>query len=218
MKQLIFLMFFFISAVASGQSLKEALYGGKLKNDAGSVIRKTDDLSTKIDTTTRKPAQIDSAQLKAALPMADAAIKKPVPAGEVTTVQSVPTNAASAGNDGAASVTAEAIPAPVAATVAPKDNNTLWKDFMAAFQPAIKSDVLPSKKVKKGIYSVMVSYTIDTAGQTAVTDVFVAPENDYLKDQVKNRLTDTPRMAPVLNSTGAARKVTKRYSFTVTKD
>ena len=36
------------------QSLKDLLYGGKLKLDSNSVIHKDDDLSAKIDTTTRQ--------------------------------------------------------------------------------------------------------------------------------------------------------------------
>src|SRR4029453_422410 len=39
------------------QSLKDLLYGGKLKKDSTGVIRSTDDLSKKIDTSTKKEAQ-----------------------------------------------------------------------------------------------------------------------------------------------------------------
>src|SRR4051794_37821770 len=38
------------------QSLKDLLYSGKLKRDSSGVIRSTDDLSSKIDTSTKKPA------------------------------------------------------------------------------------------------------------------------------------------------------------------
>ena len=54
------IVFFVLLAVASAgraQTLKDLLYSGKLKMDSNTVIRKTDDLSTKIDTT-RKLAPV----------------------------------------------------------------------------------------------------------------------------------------------------------------
>lgn len=43
----------------NAQSLKDALFSGKLKNDSGSTVRKTDDLSTKIDSTRKKPVEAE---------------------------------------------------------------------------------------------------------------------------------------------------------------
>src|SRR5437773_2508123 len=43
----------------NAQTLKEALYGGKLKTDSGTVIRKGDDLSSKIDTSKKKMVEAD---------------------------------------------------------------------------------------------------------------------------------------------------------------
>ena len=42
---------------AHAQSLKDLLYSGKLKKDSNTVIRKGDDLSSKIDTSTKKPVE-----------------------------------------------------------------------------------------------------------------------------------------------------------------
>ena len=55
MKKWILFLLLVSTVTANAQSLKDALYGGKLKNDSSSVIRKTDDLSTKIDTSRKKP-------------------------------------------------------------------------------------------------------------------------------------------------------------------
>jgi len=55
MKAVILLVILFVSVSANSQTkLKDLLYGGKLKMDSGTVIRKDDDLSTKIDTSTKK--------------------------------------------------------------------------------------------------------------------------------------------------------------------
>src|SRR4051794_38577214 len=54
MKKGILFLLLVASFSAKAQSLKDLLYSGKLKNDSNTVIRKTDDLSTKIDTTSRK--------------------------------------------------------------------------------------------------------------------------------------------------------------------
>lgn len=202
---------------AQGQSLKEALYGGKLKNQAGTVIRKGDDLSAKIDTTTR----VDTLQKFAAA--ADSAKARPVTAATAVSKPADATTSAAvtttAGVDTATQAgIAEPAPAVAVAAAPIKDNNALWKEYITGMLPTFNSEMLPNKKVKKGAYSVMVTYSIDTDGQTAVTDVFVAPENDFIKEQVKTRLMDSPKLAPVLNSAGAARKVTKRYSFTLTKE
>ena len=63
-----------VSVYGKAQSLKDLLYGGKLKNDSNSVVRKTDDLSTKIDTSTKKP---EPAKTKATETTGDSIAKKP---------------------------------------------------------------------------------------------------------------------------------------------
>ena len=57
MKSTILFLALLISFAADAQSLKDLLYSGKLKSDSGTVVRKTDDLSTKIDTSRKKPVE-----------------------------------------------------------------------------------------------------------------------------------------------------------------
>ena len=61
-KSLLFLLM--VAAFSAGaqqkQSLKDLLYGGKLKLDSTAVIRKSDDLSTKIDTAAKKAPEPES--------------------------------------------------------------------------------------------------------------------------------------------------------------
>src|SRR5687768_9047001 len=58
MKKGILFLLIVSSITAKAQTLKEALYGGKLKSDTGSLVRKSDDLSTKIDTSTKKKVEV----------------------------------------------------------------------------------------------------------------------------------------------------------------
>src|SRR5687768_15100049 len=101
MKRGILLLLLAAGFTAQGQSLKDALYGGKLKNQAGTVIRKGDDLSTKIDTTAKtdtvqKIASVaDSAKTKPAAPAtavkkaADAGVTEPVTVPNADTVAAI---------------------------------------------------------------------------------------------------------------------------------
>ena len=194
MKKIILIALLVSSFTMQAQTLKDLLYKGKLKSDTGSVVRKTDDLSAKIDTTTKKPAEPE--KVKAKTIVTDSIGNK-----QATMTDSVATTAAGLADN--------------AATV--KDNNKLWKEFVDTVISTLNAEVMNGKKVKKGDYYVLVDYTIATDGQVTVTNVFVTPENKFLADQVKERLSiSTPRLNPVLTSTGTARKTSKRYNFTLT--
>lgn len=190
MKNFILLILLAIGVSANAQSLKETLYSGRLKTDTGTVIRKGEDLSTKIDTTTRKP-QPEPAKLKSTPGNSD-------PAAPVATV-----------------VSADSIAAPAAAA---KDNNKVWKDYMDELIGALRTEVLPSKKVKDGVYSVLIEYQIGTDGQVSVNSVSTSPKSDYLEQQVKERITLTaPQLTPLLNNYGKPRVAVKKQTITLSK-
>ncbi len=179
----------------NSQSLKDALYGGKLKTDSGTVIRKTDDLSTKIDSTRKK--QIEPEKNKLTAISKDSSMKK-------MTAQS----------DSAAIAVVDKMDNN--ATL--KDNNKIWKEFMDSVIITLKAEVLTSKKIKNGTYYVYVDYEIGPDGQVTINNVLPSPENSFLQQQVKERLTLTvPNMNPVLASNGKPRKVIKKYNFSLTK-
>jgi len=206
MKKGLLLLFLTASVFANAQTLKDALFSGMLKNQSGTVIRKDDDLSTKIDTarTATAPTPVDAA----AQPANTTAT---VPAASATDAKTDSTATA-------ATTTTESTDAPKAA-VAPKNNTAAWKTFMDTVVSSLKSDALSSKKIKRGSYFVLVPYTIAPDGQVTIGDVTVSPENAILQQQITARLeTDTPRLSPVLDGGGTPRKVTKRYSFTLTKE
>jgi len=194
-KGILFLLL--VSAVgANAQKLKDALYGGKLKTDSGTVIRKTDDLSTKIDTTTKKPVEQNKTKVVTATPYPSNIVDNAQPDSSSTPIVEVKNN-----------------------SVVAKDNNKLWKEYVDSMVTTLKAEALPSKKIKKGTYFVIVEYEIGIDGQTAITNVWPTPENEFIQQQVKERLNLTaPKLYPVLAGNGQPRKVIRKYTFSLTKE
>ncbi len=205
---------FFLFLLASGfsadaQTLKELLYSGKLKKDSSAVIRKTDDLSTKIDTSTKKAPGAEIAP-KPVLATDSAKAVSPVNnvSNEVVPVTEVKNDAADAAEPEENK----------AAPVATKSNTKLWKEYTDALTAELK-DVLNNKKIKKDTYFFVVDYEIDEKGQTSINGVTVSPENSQLLDNVRERiLTTPPTLNPVLGSDGQPRKVKRKQSFSVVKN
>ncbi len=177
--------------VNAQQTLKDALYGGRLKNDSGSVVKKTDDLKTKIDTSQKKTLEILAK---------DSAAKAEVRADSIKQ-EKIKENVVSASRD----IT--------------KDNNTLWKEFIDKLSLDIRTEVMTSKKVKKGNYSILVDYEIGINGQVAVNNVSVEPSNSFLEGQIKERIIQgAPQLTPALLSNGKPRVSNKKQMLNFAKD
>ena len=197
MKKAILFLFVISTITSNAQSLKDALYGGKLKTDSNTVLRKGEDLSTKIDSSRKKLVEPEK-NMSVALSMDS--IKKWTSQPD------------------AASIIAIAIDKTDAKAVT-KDNNKLWKEFLDSLVSTLKQEVLTSKKINKGDYNVTVDYTIAIDGQVGITNVLLIPENKFLGEQVKERLSiDTPKLNPVLGGNGQPRKVVKRSNFILVKN
>jgi hypothetical protein len=230
MKKAFLLLLVFSSFFAHAQSLKEALFSGKLRNEPGTVIRKGDDLSAKMDTVARKePARDTLAIITVAQPQqVDSAQKKSVPSDATTsnTTSVTPVAAAPATTEPitttAPAETAETTAAAEAepeVKVKPKDNRAIFKDYMTSLAATLKAEVLSNKKIKKGTYYVTIAYTIDTDGQVTITDLVVDPKQEFLQQQIKERMElEMPVLNPELNSSGVARKVNRRYNFSLDKE
>ncbi len=201
MKKSIILVILVSSITVNAQSLKDLLYSGKLKTDSGTVIRKGDDLTSKIDTSTKKP--VEPEKTKTITGTRDSSVT----AGSNTQIDP----AAAPG----AAVTGTAVPNDNNAGL--KDNNRIWKEFADSLTSMLKAEVLPSKKIKSGTYYVLVEYEIGIDGQVTANNVSCSPENSFLQQQVKERITLTsPQMNPLLTN-GKARKVTKKYTLILSK-
>lgn len=232
MKKSILFLLLAVSGMAQAQSLKDLLYSGKLKSMPGVVIRKGDDLSKFIDTSAKAPAP--AVAVAPTAPGTPATTTSPATAATTSTRP-----AAAANNTGTAATntttgettqtteatatentTAETAAAPPPpAPEKPKDNNALMKDYMASVLNTVKGEGLTNKKIKKGTYYGTVSYTIETDGGVTVTDILLTPENDVLKKQIKERIdAEAPKLTPVVNSAGVARKLQRKYNFNITKE
>lgn len=242
MKKGILLLLLISSHFADAQSLKDALYGGRLKNQPGTVIRKGDDLakleaekreaeqkvidSLRADSVTKVMAALaaDSARMADSATVVTTAVSSD--SAQIATVTgNKPVATSSVSQNSITAAPSETVEepkegeAPAEKAVDPKDNNALLKAYMDGIVTTLKSEVLSSKKVKDGSYYVLVSYAIETDGQLNITDVFVSPENEFMQKQIKERLAlDTPKLNPVLSSSGKARKVNKKYNFTLVKE
>ena len=208
MKKLFVLFLLASGFTADAQTLKELLYSGKLKKDSSAVIRKTDDLSTKIDTSTKKaPDAVVAAKPAVATDSVKAVAPVNNAGNEVVPVTEVKADAV---------VAAE--PDENKAAPAAKSNTKLWKEYTDALTAELK-DVLNNKKIKKDTYFFVVDYEIDEKGQTTINGVTVSPENSQLLDNVRERiLTTPPVLNPVLGSDGQPRKVKRKQSFSVVKN
>lgn len=196
-KCFLFLAMIISCTIAGAQSLKDLLYSGKLKNDSGTVVRKGDDLSTKIDTTKKKPAEPE--KVKTVTVVRDSAT------GSVIRTDTV------------LKATEDAATEPPVNTAAPKDNNRIWKEYIDSLATTLKAEVMPNKKIKSGTYYVFVEYEIGIDGQVSINNVSPSPENAFLASQIKERLTlSAPVMTPVLYN-GKPRKSVKKYTFTIEK-
>jgi hypothetical protein len=182
------------------QSLKDLLYGGKLKKDSTGVIRNTDDLSKKIDTSSKK----ETPPAKTIVPAVNAQQDK----NAATGVDTVTTSGDSAATG---AVPANTIPA--------KSNTKLWKEYTDSLVKTLNDEVLKAKQIKKNTYYLMVDYEIETDGRVTVTNVTSTPENAFLQAQVRQIMDSTPlHLTPVTDSNNQPKKVKRKQQFTITKE
>jgi hypothetical protein len=191
-------------------SLKDLLFSGKLKKDSSGVIRSTDDLSQKIDTTTKKEAQpVESNSPATKVQQDNSAVSSK--AGVSTTVVASGLDTTATKTDTAVTVQATTVPV--------KSNTKLLKEYTDSLVRTLQEGPLKAKQIKKNTYYVMLDYEIDTDGQVTFTNVTSTPENSLLQAQVKQIIDSTPlRLNPVTDSNNQGKKVKRKQQFSVTKD
>jgi len=201
MKKSIFLVILVSSVTVNAQTLKDLLYSGKLKTDSGTVIRKGDDLASKIDTSTKKPVEPEKTKT------INATRDSSATTGLNTQIDSATSPA----------VVVSGAVLPTDNTTGPKDNNRIWKEYVDSLTSMLKTEVLPSKKIKSGTYYVLVEYEIGIDGQVTTNNVSCSPESSFLQQQVKDRLTLTsPQLNPLVTN-GKPRKVSKKQTLILSK-
>lgn len=202
MKAIILAVAVLASATLNAQNLKDLLYGGKLKSDTGSTVRKTDDLSTKIDSNAYNKA-VEARRLQ------EEATKKELIASGVDSVQA--TIIATGGDTTV--TTPGAPPAPKSV----KENNATWKFYIDELVGLLRTEVMPNKKIKEGSYAVLVEYEIGEDGGVTVVTVSSDPGNSFLEDQIKQRITlSAPKLAPII-ANGKPRKIIRKQLISLSK-
>ncbi len=210
MRAIIILGLLVLTGSLQAQSLKDALFGGKLKNDSGAVLRKTDTIQIK-ENMARK-LEADTARPPAPAMTRDSAQNQDMAA----TADTVAAPAEAAPVD-AREEAGQATPAaPFNPTL---ENNKLWKAFVAEYTPIIQSEIQSSKKLKNGTYAVLIDYEIGTDGYVTTLNIFVSPKNSTLEELIRMRMmANAPQFHPVLLSNGKPRKVLKKQSLTFVKE
>jgi hypothetical protein len=204
MKKAILFVLIISAANANGQKLKDLLYSGKLKMDSTGVVRSTDDLKSKTDTSQKK-AEPQKAKLNSRV-APDSSLNK----ADNTSTQAI-TAVSTDETTSTASVTSTS-------TTPVKSNNKIWKEYTDSKANNLK-DLFSAKKVKKETYFFTVEYEIGTDGVTNINNVTVTPENDFLAASVKQLIESSPpQLSPVLNSAGQPVKVKRRHNFSYTKE
>ena len=184
MKTILFFVLCAIVSSAKAQTLKDALFSGRLKTDSNSVIKKNDSLKLISDSLFK--IRKDSIA-KASAQKQSGKIKNP------DTLSSEPVNY---------------IPV----------NNKTWKEFIDEYSELIRKEILPSSRIPKGSYSILIEYTIETDGLITTNNVYCIPENSYLVQQIRTKMMiNAPQLSPVLMSNGKPRKALKKQSLTFVK-
>jgi hypothetical protein len=228
MKAIVLFIFILLTVSAKSQSLKEALYSGKLKADTGAVIRKGDSLKIK-ENMAQKIAEDSVAVAQKVITdsinkvVADSIKKEAIESAKKEAIEVAKAKAIAEGKDTTTIDTTAIINAintttsPAEKTI-PADNNKIWKAFIDSVTTVIKSEVITSNKLKKGAYSVLIEYEIKPDGQIDINSVAADPQNSFLEGQIKVRLTlDAPKLNPVIGANGKPRTGAKKQLLSFVK-
>ena len=114
------------------------------------------------------------------------------------------------------STTNEAVP--VKTEIKYSDNNKIWKKFVDEYTPIINTEMLMSKKIKKGGYTVTLEYEIGTDGVVTTKNITCDPKSESLENLIQERMMpNAPKLAPqVVN--GAPRKSSRRQVLVFVKE
>ena len=207
---------FLLSITASelrAQSLKDALYSGRLKLDSGSTIKKTDDLGSKMSDSLLKTRVMDTVDYAApGIP----GVSDPTLVDTTTKVGALATETRTASSPDIVTVTGTAKAGVV--NMGSKDNNVIWSNYMDSLVTTLQTELMANRKINKGTYSVLMEYEIDVDGAVTVQSVNVTPSSGTIEEEMKRRMSLTiPKLKPLESTTGKGRKALKRQTITLTK-
>src|SRR5687767_781719 len=107
---------------------------------------------------------------------------------------------------------------PVKTEMKYSDNNKVWKKFVDEYTPVINSEMLTSKKIKKGGYTVTLEYEIGTDGVVTTKNIICDPKSEQLTELIRERMmSNAPKLAPQIVN-GVPRKSNKRQVLIFVKE
>lgn len=107
---------------------------------------------------------------------------------------------------------------PVKSELKYSDNNRTWKKFVDEYTRIINTEMLMSKKIRKGGYTVTLEYEIGIDGVVSTKNIISDPKSEQLVDLIKERMMpNAPQLAPQIVN-GAPRKSSKRQVLVFVKE
>lgn len=98
------------------------------------------------------------------------------------------------------------------------DNNRTWKKFTDEYTKIINAEMLNSKKIRKGGYTVTLEYEIGTDGIVSGKSIICDPKSEALVQLIQEKMMpNAPQLAPQIVN-GAPRKSSKRQILIFTKE
>lgn len=108
--------------------------------------------------------------------------------------------------------------APLTTELKYSDNNKTWKKFVDEYTPIINTEMLTSKKIKKGGYTVTLEYEIGTDGAVTIKNIICDPKSESLENLIRERMMpNAPKLAPQIVN-GAPRKSSRRQILIFVKE
>jgi hypothetical protein len=178
----------FMSSVM-GQSLKDSLFGGKLKSDTGRTF-------VSKDTSHYVPLKNETIS-------SQSTDKKKADAGskEINKVEVLKPD--------------ESMPDSLNKLYYAKQKT--WKRFIESNIPIITQAANDTRKVKKGEYAIEIGYEIGLNGRVATKNVTCSPQSEFLVEQVTELMKRAPVLAPPIYSDGKPRTLAATQPLTITK-
>lgn len=177
----------FTSSLIAQKSLRDSLYGGKLKADTGRTFVSTD---------TSK--YVPSAPVKNA------------------TISSEPGEKKKGDNKAEINKLDDAT-MPDSLNKLYYSKQRLWKKFIENNTQIISQQANDTRKVKKGEYTIEIEYEIGLNGRITTKGITCSPANEFLTEQVTELMKRTPVLsAPVYND-GKPRAISANQPITIIK-
>lgn len=197
MKVSFLFVFVFFASAAMGQSLRDSLFGGKMKVDSGKTFVSKDTgryVAPKeviMPKAGEKPAEVVNRPVDGSKPVAPGKQKEEFIKPD------------------------ESMPDSLNKLYYSKQRT--WKRWIESNTTIISQQADETRKVKKGVYSIEIEYEINLKGRVSMTNISCLPYNEFLIAQFTELMKRPPVLAPPIYSDGQPRTMNAKQPVTVTK-